>query len=64
VSEAGGEVDLVVESEAATQADSEAGCGSGPGQVVKRRRGVAEPSDYAVFGGKGGRRNNKPVSAS
>ncbi len=64
VSEAGGEFDLVVESEAATQADSEDGCGSGPGQVVKRRRGVAEPSDYAVFGGKGGRRNNKPVSAS
>jgi hypothetical protein len=53
VSEAGGEVDLVVEAEAATQAED------GSGQVVKGRRGVAEPSDYAVFGGgKGGRRNN------
>ena len=64
VSEAGGEADLPVvgEAEAVTQVDSveEDGCGSGPGQgqVIKGRRGVAEPSDYAVFGGKGGRRNN------
>ena len=60
VSEAGGEADLPVvgEAEAVTQADLEDGCRSGPGQVVKGGRGVAEPSDYAVFGGKGGRRNN------